>query len=209
MKSNLLKTSWGFKYRGLVGGLLLAPAIALVVFSKPQIVQGSWLSLSADLLGWIAFFTGSLMRFWSTLYIGGRKRHTLIDDGPYSVCRNPLYLGSFLLALSVGLFLKSFVFAVGLAAMVLIYVMTTVPAEEKDLREILGAAYEDYCRRVPRFWPRFALFHTEALVEVKMHFVWVEVKRMFVWVWLPIFGELIGFLRGQTWWPCFVPFSLS
>ncbi|MBI2926001.1 MAG: isoprenylcysteine carboxylmethyltransferase family protein [Verrucomicrobia bacterium] len=149
------------------------------------------------------------MRFWSTLYIGGRKRHTLIDDGPYSVCRNPLYLGSFLLALSVGLFLKSFVFAIGLAAMVLIYVMTTVPAEEKDLRAILGAAYEDYCRRVPRFWPRFGLFHTEALVEVKMQFVWVEVKRMFVWVWLPILGELIGFLRGQPWWPCFVPFSLS
>jgi protein-S-isoprenylcysteine O-methyltransferase Ste14 len=49
--------------------------------------------------GW-CLWPGATLRLWSTLYIGGRKRVVLVSDGPYSLCRNPLYVGTFLIALS-------------------------------------------------------------------------------------------------------------
>lgn len=35
-----------------------------------------------------------LIGFWSILYIGGRKNQMIMQDGPYSMCRHPLYLFS-------------------------------------------------------------------------------------------------------------------
>jgi protein-S-isoprenylcysteine O-methyltransferase Ste14 len=43
-----------------------------------------------------------LGRTWTTLYIGGLKRRTLVTKGPYSVVRNPLYLFTLLGATDVG-----------------------------------------------------------------------------------------------------------
>ena len=43
-----------------------------------------------------------LGRTWCTLYIGNRKNYELIQDGPYSVVRHPLYLFSIVGAIGVG-----------------------------------------------------------------------------------------------------------
>jgi protein-S-isoprenylcysteine O-methyltransferase Ste14 len=35
------------------------------------------------------------MRIWATTWIAGRKRQSVVNDGPYALTRNPLYVGTF------------------------------------------------------------------------------------------------------------------
>src|SRR5262249_35997958 len=82
------------------------------------------------------------------------KGHELVTQGPYSLVRNPIYLGMFGAILGAGL-----VFArwwTMLAAIVLFLVGNhiRITAEERLLRETFGTKFDDYARRVPAFFPR-------------------------------------------------------
>src|SRR5678815_2034772 len=120
-----------FKWRGAVGVVLLTPAAVFTVLADPLVTPDSWLDVGIDALAWVAFIAGAGLRFWATLYIGGRKSDFAVTDGPYSLCRHPPYLGTVLLILSGALFLKSSVFAGALALLAVGYFMFTVPAEEE------------------------------------------------------------------------------
>ena len=65
---------------------------------------GAILSISGSALVVISV----LGRFWSIRHIGLRKNVILVQTGPYSYCRNPLYFFSLLLALGCGLISKEY-----------------------------------------------------------------------------------------------------
>ena len=190
-----------FRWRGTVAALVLLPSAVLTVFSTPFAADSSWLAHGIDLLAWVTFVTGAALRFWATLYIGGRKEAVLVTDGPYSICRNPLYLGSFLLAVAAALFLNSLVCVAAVVIVALIYMLTTVPVEEKFLLARHGESYEEFTRRVPRYWPSFQGFRTPERISVDIHRLRLECARASRWVWLPLLGELLPFLRGWEGWP--------
>ncbi|TFH42699.1 MAG: isoprenylcysteine carboxylmethyltransferase family protein, partial [ANME-2 cluster archaeon] len=54
------------------------------------------------LIGIVLVGIASMGRLWCSLYIAGYKTDKLITEGPYSMCRNPLYFFSLLGALGVG-----------------------------------------------------------------------------------------------------------
>ena len=102
----------GFRWRGLVGAIVAVFFGMVVMLTAPPIPKGSWPDLLFTSLAWMLFIAGAALRFWSTLYIGGRKlggrkQNGVVTEGPYSLCRNPLYLGTFLLGLSAACFLQS------------------------------------------------------------------------------------------------------
>jgi len=77
----------------------------------------------------------------------------LLQTGIYAQIRNPRYVEVFLGTLAyalvanyLGLYVLTALLVPGLYAVVLL--------EERELRQRFGAAYDDYCRRVPRFIPR-------------------------------------------------------
>ncbi len=79
----------------------------------------------------------------------------LVIEGPYHVVRNPMYwsivfvlLGEALVFHSLALAELAIAFFAGTNLFVLFY-------EEPVLRRKFGAEYEDYCRHVPRWLPRF------------------------------------------------------
>ena len=79
----------------------------------------------------------------------------LVVEGPYRIVRNPMYwsvafvmLGEALVFRSLPLAEIGCVFFAGTALFVMVY-------EEASLRVKFGAEYEAYCRRVPRWIPRF------------------------------------------------------
>src|SRR5690348_8154731 len=96
-----------FRWRGAIGALVLCPAAIVTVFSRSPVAGRPWLHLGALSVGWTTFMAGAALRFWATLYVGGRKEEQLIMEGPYSICRHPLYLGSLLLGASGALFFES------------------------------------------------------------------------------------------------------
>ena len=189
-----------FRWRHVLGSAVLVLVI-LAVISNPLVPEGTLLHGVMDTLAFMFYSAGLGLRFWATLYVGGRKGSAVIAEGPYSVCRNPLYLGSFLLATASALFIQSWVFAVGILAVSLFYIIATVPREERHLKDGHGEEYAQYFRRVPRFIPRFSLFHAPAEITVSIKGLWIECRRIFPWVWIPLVGELIAHLRSQLWMP--------
>jgi len=104
-------------------------------------------------LGIPVVLLGELIRILASGYLE-KKGQKLASSGPFAFVRNPLYIGNFTLGLGFVLMsnnvLNVILFAIGF---VLIY-MGTVKKEEKVLGEMFGAAYADYCREVPRFFPK-------------------------------------------------------
>ena len=117
------------------------------------------------------------------------------------MCRNPLYLGSFLLAASVALFLKS---PTSLVAVVLAgvgYAAFTIPAEEQYLSRQFGDVYRAYCRQTPRFLPRPRAFRTSKVVQVHLGALHRECWKALGWIMVPVLTEVIAHLRIEPWWP--------
>jgi protein-S-isoprenylcysteine O-methyltransferase Ste14 len=147
--------------------------------------------MAFECLGWVFLLAGTAVRFWATAYIGSDKEKRLVQDGPYSVCRNPLYFGTFLIALSVAMFLQSGIFAAGVMLAALVYLGPTILFEESCLRGKIGAAYIDYCRRVPRFWPNLAYFHTPPRVSLDVRCLRIESVRALRWAAIPLVAHLV------------------
>lgn len=83
-----------------------------------------------------------------------RKNAEVTTGGPYAYLRNPLYLGSLIVAAGFAVAARDVWLA---AAMLLFFLAVYFPvilAEEAWLRSNFPA-FEDYARRVPRLWPRF------------------------------------------------------
>lgn len=113
-----------------------------------------WLARPA----WTSIALGSLL---ALLGLGLRavasghitKNSALTTTGPYAYTRNPLYLGSMLLAAGFALAARSWWVALAMALMFLLVYLPVVRAEEAYLRSQFPE-FEAYMRRVPRFIPR-------------------------------------------------------
>ena len=73
--------------------------------------------------------------------------------GPYAHLRNPLYLGSILIAAGFAVALESWMVGLALAAMFVAIYVPVIASEERFLRATFPE-FEEYCSRVPRLIPR-------------------------------------------------------
>jgi hypothetical protein len=92
---------------------------------------------------------------WLRGYAAGyvKKNRELTQTGPYAHTRNPLYLGSMLIAGGFALALLSWPVALVLAAGFAVIYIPVIASEERFLRATFPG-FDDYCRRVPRLIPR-------------------------------------------------------
>ena len=146
-----------FRFRNYVFPL----AILLVLIPSPPLFPDGRLALA---LGLLVIVCGQGLRAMTIglAYIkrGGREKRVYADglvcDGLFAHCRNPLYVGNILMLLGFGVALNSrLCLVVGGACFLFIY-SAIVRAEENFLRGKFGAAFEDYCRAVPRWRVRLA-----------------------------------------------------
>lgn len=110
-----------------------APRLAPVFWSLVLVVPGLWL------------------RAYASGYV--KKNQELTTTGPYAYTRNPLYLGSMMIAAGFAVALMSWPVAVVLAAGFSIIYVPVIASEERFLRGTF-AGFGEYCRRVPRVLPR-------------------------------------------------------
>lgn len=85
--------------------------------------------------------------------VDSEQRGKLFTDGPFAYVRHPIY------ALSILLMLATLVAVPNTLLLVLALVHITLMNlkarnEERHLRGVYGAAYDDYCARTGRFFPR-------------------------------------------------------
>jgi protein-S-isoprenylcysteine O-methyltransferase Ste14 len=84
-----------------------------------------------------------------------RKQSVLTTGGPYAYTRNPLYLGSAVLAAGAAVAMRSVAGAVILAIYFATVYWVVMRREEGELRLNHGEAFDAYARAVPLFLPRF------------------------------------------------------
>jgi hypothetical protein len=87
--------------------------------------------------------------------------------GPYSLCRNPLYVFSFLGMFGVALATNTLTFPLVVTLGFLVLYPSIVAAEERRLMRIHGAKYETYQRVTPRFIPAFRRYHRPNKLEIE------------------------------------------
>ena len=92
-------------------------------------------------------------RCWAIFHIGSRKNVNLVQTGPYSYCRNPLYFFSFLATLGCGLVSKSIILSIVFSLVVLFLFVKLIQKEEQYLLQKFGHEYRVYRLSVPRFFP--------------------------------------------------------
>jgi protein-S-isoprenylcysteine O-methyltransferase Ste14 len=134
--------AWSLKVIRLRSVWLLVPVF--LVLSRPR---GELL-----LAGVVLALLGGLLRAWAAGTI--RKNTILTTSGPYAYCRNPLYLGSFLVGLGVTTGSGSpYLVALFVAFFIAIY-GRAMKAEERWLESLFGQRFRDYAAAVPLFLPR-------------------------------------------------------
>ena len=94
---------------------------------------------------------GLWLRGYASGYV--KKNQELTTTGPYAYVRNPLYLGSILIAAGFAVALLSWPVAVALAIMFVAIYVPVIASEERFLRATFPQ-FDEYCRRVPRLIPR-------------------------------------------------------
>ena len=104
-------------------------------------------------LGWslLLVVPGLWLRAYASGYV--KKNQELAQTGPYAYTRNPLYLGSILIAAGFSVALLSWPIAAMLTAMFLIIYVPVIASEERFLQSNFPD-FDAYCHRVPRLIPR-------------------------------------------------------
>jgi protein-S-isoprenylcysteine O-methyltransferase Ste14 len=149
----------GFFYR--TRNYVFPLACLLVFLPGPRLLQSD---LAAALAGFLLALAGQAIRAGTIglVYIirGGKNQQVyaedLVTEGVFGHCRNPMYVGN-LLILS-GMAVTSNCWTTVLVAIPLTaFVYRAIVATEEDfLRRKFGAAFDEYCRNVPRFLPKLA-----------------------------------------------------
>ncbi|MCF0070600.1 isoprenylcysteine carboxylmethyltransferase family protein [Dyadobacter sp. CY261] len=148
-----------FKYRNnlfiILYLLLFLPSPKL--FSPQQFGPNYY--LYPVILGLLITFSGEIIRGITIglAYIirGGRDKkvyaETLVTEGIFRHCRNPLYVGNILMLLGVGVVANSLIYVGIVMPLFLFIYQAIVLAEENFLRNKFGAQFDAYCGRVSRW----------------------------------------------------------
>lgn len=154
------------------------------------LVAFAWLSRPSEeslLRGVPISLLGLLLRGWAAGHLAKNQR--LIDSGPYSHTRNPLYLGTLITAMGLAVAAQSWwIGGIFVAVFVLVY-LPVMELEEQHLRKLFPA-YNNYADTVPLLVPRFPGIRSQTRFSTALYLRNQE------------YQAFIGFLLGVAylWW---------
>lgn len=167
--------------------IVLSSSLLLLVallFSDALWPADSFLHEGLEMLGYALIFLCVAGRSWCSLYIGGRKKVQLVQDGPYSVSRNPLYLFSVVGGIGIGLQAGSLTAGLICGLFVFIIFNAVIRREEVFLASHFPVAFAEYAARVPRWGLRVSNWQSSDELLVRPRFV------------LLTFRDALGFLAA-------------
>jgi protein-S-isoprenylcysteine O-methyltransferase Ste14 len=121
-------------------------AIAVLFFARPQ--------PRSILCGALVGLVGLALRAWAAGYL--HKQEVLTVTGPYAYTRNPLYLGSAVLAMGVAIATRSWISSLLLGAYFTVFYSIVMRREENELRSRHAEDLDRYAAAVPLFFPRLS-----------------------------------------------------
>lgn len=165
--------SFLFRWRGHLPLLLLPMAAAAVLDSEyflrifGEFGEEAWeiFCLFVSLIGLCVrgITVGYAPRGTSGRNTKAQRAETLNTEGPYSVVRNPLYLGNYLILLGFVLAIKVWWFVLLACLIFAVYYERIILAEEAFLQQQFGKVYTDWASRTRAFFPNLRLWHKPEL----------------------------------------------
>lgn len=128
-------------YRSTIGTLCLT---VLLYFAHPT-------PLSVT-LGFFMMMGGATFRAWASGYID--KNNELATDGPYSLTRNPLYFGNFIIGIGIAISGHTWLSVSIALGYCLFFFPFLMVVEHRHLKRTFGTAYVEWARQVGPFFPR-------------------------------------------------------
>ncbi len=126
-----------------------------VPFGFVLVIAFAWLShptVRSLIYGVPVGVLGLAVRAWAAGYL--EKNMQLAETGPYAYVRNPLYIGTLLVAAGLVIASRRWIVAAIFAAVFFLVYLPVIELEEQHLRKLFPS-YEDYARRVPPLIPSF------------------------------------------------------
>jgi protein-S-isoprenylcysteine O-methyltransferase Ste14 len=189
---------------------------ALIAFTTRDL--GPFASAAADSIWfWVSLgvaSAGALVRVitsgFAALGTSGRAKvaaeaSELNTTGPYSLVRNPLYVGRILNFTGLAMLSGSWVFgAIVFLLAVLVYERISI-YEEEYLREKFGAAHAEWAREVPALLPRLSGWVKPKYAFWWKRMIWREQNKLFLLVttvaltWFARLGFDTAAIPAQCW----------
>lgn len=116
------------------------------------VARPTWLSIA---VGVVIAVPGIMLRALASGHV--KKNEELTTTGPYAYVRNPLYLGSLIMAIGFAVAARSLWVLVVVLAMFFVIYLPVIRHEEAYLREVF-ANFDNYARNVPRLLPRWQAY---------------------------------------------------
>jgi protein-S-isoprenylcysteine O-methyltransferase Ste14 len=154
--------------RGLIFSLVVPGVVGVII---PARMHGnSWPTGGWPMAGWLLLTAGAaiyglclflflisggtpaifFMRHFRSVV--GEEPRRVEQEGIYRVSRNPMYAGVVLAVFGRAALFASFRIATYGFGLWLLFHLVVVFLEEPHLRRVRGPTYEDYCRKVPRWF---------------------------------------------------------
>jgi len=166
---------WLFKHRGIFPLLLLIPGLWTLFHFR--FLGGShatqqvwdWMCLAVSISGLLVRATtvGFVNSGTSGRNTQSQRAVELNTTGWYSIVRNPLYLGNYLIMVGIILVPADISLVVITGCLFWLYYERIIAAEESFLFAKFGKTYADWAHRTPAFFPRLT--------------GWVSPARSFSW----------------------------
>ncbi len=153
----------------VVGMLTFLAMCVVVIWGSTRVDALIGLRVTAfstvrQILGWPLVVLGFILICWTLIFFF-RERGTpfplnpprnLITSGPYAVSRNPMLAGGFIAFFGIALLLGSItLFLVATPLLTVCFTAFVTRIEEPELTKRFGEDYVQYCKQVPRFFPKF------------------------------------------------------
>lgn len=177
--------------------LAFLPIVFVVVFVRPGWSHEKGISFSIELVGYVFLLAGLAIRMWCICYIGSRKSKELITEGPYSLCRNPLYIGTSLLAIGVGFSFENLLMILFVPLIIIPIHILTAKKEEAHLEGLFGDTYCSYKAKVPAFWPKFSNYHSPETVPIHIRSIQRIAMDTCAVLMLPMIEDLLELLHAS------------
>lgn len=162
-----------FRYRSYLPLLIIPPlfiALRESLYVEEMVgdnIEDIWVFLCflLSLFGlWIRAYTvGHVPGGTSGRNTTSQRAHKLNTTGMYSIVRNPLYLGNFIIILGVLLSIKVWWLVILGALAFFIYMERIILAEENFLTKTYGDDYTQWRAATPAIWPKFKLWQKPEL----------------------------------------------
>jgi protein-S-isoprenylcysteine O-methyltransferase Ste14 len=160
---------------------LRVPSGFLLVVAFGWLADPTWTTLT---WGIPVSVVGLWLRAWAAGHLA--KNRDLATGGPYAFIRNPLYVGTLMVAAGLVISAQRIELAVLFAAVFAFVYLPVIELEEQHLRTLFPA-YSEYARQVPMLVPQGRRIRSSASFRASLYRKNEE------------YNALLGFLAGLGW----------